>query len=193
MDVWSIPLSQAARPKTPRTTRRTRSPGGGGTSAKRARGSGYTATERSLFNALGTVGRSGAKREDVRSGTEIKVKGLFIRAKTLCAERRQSVHKRFPFDRHQTRERLIKPRTRKIAILPGFCPSPGSQPVPQRGAQVFAQADVFSDDVDDLLCPLFFGCCLLEQTHRPPHAQTSARSLVGHDNSDSRRYSCTDR
>src|SRR5262245_55202771 len=120
MDVWSIPLSPAARPKTPRTTRRTRSPGGGGTSAKRARGSGYTATERSLFNALGTVGRSGAKREDVRSGTEIKVKGLFIRAKTLCAERRQSVHKRFPLDRHQTRERLIKSQDKENCNPPRF-------------------------------------------------------------------------
>src|SRR5262245_62155826 len=120
MDVWSIPLRPAARPKRPRTTRRTRSPGGGGTSAKRARGSGYTATERSLFNALGTVGRSGAKREDVRSGTEIKVKGLFIRAKTLCAERRQSVHKRFPLDRHQTRERLIKSQDKENCNPPRF-------------------------------------------------------------------------
>src|SRR5262245_60415449 len=51
MDVWSIPLSPAARPKTPSTTRRTRSPGGGGTSAKRACASGYTATELSLGGA----------------------------------------------------------------------------------------------------------------------------------------------
>ena len=53
------------------------------------------------------------KTGDVRSGTEIKVKGLFIRAKTLCAERWQSVHKRFPLDRHQTRERLIKPQNKE--------------------------------------------------------------------------------
>src|SRR5262245_34931867 len=113
MDVWSIPLSPAVRPKTPRTTRRTRSPGGGGTSAKRACASGYTATELSLFNTPSTSSRSISSQQPSqirdfghRRGNQLRIQ-LYaekdLRRSPLRGDDHETVHQVCPRGRFPNR------------------------------------------------------------------------------------------